>query len=65
MTNNINTQPHEEEFIVVPITNKFVIWYGYIWRWWYSFKMRITRPFRIWKLTRTTRRKPKLIIPKR
>lgn len=64
MTNNTATSNEEMTFEVYHTTNKFVIWYGYLWRWWYSTKMSITRPFRLRKLRKQMRRKPILIIPK-
>lgn len=68
MTNMAHTTltTNEDIFIVTPITHKPTIWWGYVWRWWYSLKMTITRPFRLWKIRRSmNRNKPKLIIPKR
>lgn len=61
-----NIQHTEDIFTVSPITHKPTIWWGYVWRWWYSIKMNITRPFRLWKIRRSmNRNKPKLIIPNR
>ena len=66
MANTINTQHTDEIFTVSTITHKPTIWWGYVWRWWYGFKMDITRPFRLWKIRRSmNRNKPKLIIPQR
>ena len=64
-TTNITTLDNEDVvFEVTTTTNKLVIWYGYLWRWWYTAKMNITRPFRLRKIRKAMHKKPKLIIPK-